>query len=71
MRVMLATIVALFTVVLSWGALAGPTENITGCATAPATNSNFTVRVDVSCPLSDRQGSSDAIIEFIREKLEK
>jgi hypothetical protein len=28
---------------------AGPTENITGCATAQADNSNFTVFVDPTC----------------------
>ena len=37
--------------------MAGPTENITGCATAQADNSNFTVRVDPTCDLGSNEGS--------------
>jgi len=43
--------------------MAGPTENITGCATAPAEGSNFTVRVDPTCALAETGGSGgDAFI---------
>jgi hypothetical protein len=36
---------------------AGTTEAITGCATAPAEGSNFTVRVDPTCALGSNEGS--------------
>lgn len=32
--------------------LAGPTENITGCATAAVEGANYTVRVDPTCALA-------------------
>jgi hypothetical protein len=42
--------------------MAGPTENITGCATAPATNSNFTVRLDPNCPLSADESDGSGLL---------
>lgn len=36
-------------------ALAGPTENITGCATAAVEGSNYTVRVDPTCALAENK----------------
>ena len=43
-------------------AFAGPTENITGCATAQADNSNFTVRIDPTCSLSSDQSDGSPIL---------
>ncbi len=40
---------------------AGSTEAITGCATAPAENSNFTVRLDPTCALSTDQPDGPSI----------
>jgi hypothetical protein len=36
--------------------LAGTTESITGCETAPAQGSNFTVFVDPTCPAQAKDG---------------
>jgi hypothetical protein len=44
---------------------AGPFENITGCETAQADNSNFTVRVDPTCAFaSDNSGGDDTFIKI-------
>lgn len=43
--------------------LAGPTENITGCATVPVEGANYTVRADVTCALSDDQPDGPNIIK--------
>lgn len=38
--------------------MAGPTENITGCATAPVEGANYTVRVDPTCALATETTSN-------------
>ncbi len=43
-------------------ALAGPTENITGCATAPVEGANYTVRADVTCALSTDQNDGSGLL---------
>jgi hypothetical protein len=44
-------------------AFAGPFENITGCETAQADNSNFTVRVDPTCAFaSDNSGGAGILL---------
>lgn len=40
-------------------AFAGPFENITGCETAQADNSNFTVRVDPTCKFASENSGGD------------
>jgi hypothetical protein len=39
---------------------AGPTENITGCATMAVEGSNYTVRVDANCALATNKANGDA-----------
>lgn len=52
-------------------AFAGPTENITGCATVPVDGANYTVRADVTCALpTGNTGASDIVLEVLRS-LEK
>jgi hypothetical protein len=44
---------------LAMPALAGTTEDTTGCATKPAEGATYTIRVDPTCPLSaDPSGSA-------------
>ena len=43
-------------------AVAGPTENITGCATLPVAGANYTVRADVTCALSSDESDGSGII---------
>lgn len=50
-------------ILLPAAVMAGPTETITGCATAPVEGANYTVRVDPTCALStdESDGSSDLL----------
>jgi hypothetical protein len=43
-------------------AFAGPFENLTGCETAQADNSNFTVRVDPTCAFASDNSGGDPIL---------
>lgn len=43
-------------------AFAGPTENITGCATVPVAGSNYTVRADVTCALSNDENDGSGLL---------
>lgn len=43
-------------------AFAGSTENITGCATVPVQGSNFTVRLDPNCALSNDKGDGNNLL---------
>lgn len=61
MKTSLLTAIAML-LAFAFPALAGPTENITGCATAPATNSNFTVRLDPTCPLSADESDGSGLL---------
>jgi hypothetical protein len=52
-------------VALAAPAFAGPFENITGCETAQADNSNFSVRVDPTCAFaSENSGGDDTFIKI-------
>jgi hypothetical protein len=52
-------------VALAAPAFAGPFENITGCETAQADNSNFTVRVDPTCAFaSGNSGGSPILAQY-------
>lgn len=66
MKTLLAT-VALIAATLP--ALAGPTENITGCATAPAEGSNFTVRLDPTCALSTDKNDGSGLFKATASNL--
>lgn len=52
-------------------ALAGATENVTGCATVPVEGTNYTVRADVTCALSTYEGGDTVIIDVVRALAEK
>ena len=61
---------ALATVALfAFPAFAGSTEDITGCATTPVDGSNYTVRVDTNCALSNDLPDGDAIIKVTGKAL--
>jgi hypothetical protein len=47
--------------------MAGTTESITGCETAPAQGSNFTVFVDPTCPAQAKDGGDNGITDMIVE----
>lgn len=49
-------------VALPAAVFAGPTENITGCATAPVEGANYTVRVDPACALSSDESDGDGLL---------
>ena len=46
-------------------AVAGPTENITGCATVPVDGANYTVRADVTCALSTDKPDGASILGVV------
>lgn len=44
-------------------ALAGPTENITGCATVPVTDSNVTQLADLTCALDENKDGDPLLMQ--------
>ena len=49
---------------------AGPTETITGCATVAVEGTNYTVRSDVTCALSENKDGSTFILAGLAAVIE-
>lgn len=69
MKLAISAIFASFFALFVGTAFAGSTEKITGCATALAAGSNFTVRIDPNCALSD-DSDSEGIFALVTEVFE-
>jgi len=48
-------------------AFAGPTENITGCATVAVDNTNYTVKADPNCVIAVNKGGDDFLMAYATE----
>jgi hypothetical protein len=64
------TILALFMTMFAFAAFAGPTENITGCATVADPATNFTTFADPTCYAAPEGGNGiDGVFLSVIDKL--